>query len=331
MKNDFIGRYIYAVTRHLPQKMRDETEKELDSLIGDMLDARCGDRAPEEKDIKIVLMELGSPEEMAAQYSGDERQALISGRYYLMYKKILALVLPIVAGAVFLANAVSSIVKPDFGNLYAFIAGMIARSFGGALAGAVEAFTVITVVFAILERKQVDFGREDFLSELPQVPENASRIKLSDPISDIVWAVLSGAVLLLCPQIICARFEGTGWIPVFNTEVIASLWYLVVFWVVCEIVREIFTVIEGCHSKRLAIVKAVTNTLIAVSLCLFFGNGKLINPVFLESAAGWYTGENAETLMKFLQNLNLVIIGIAFIVLTANAAQTAFKAWRFER
>ena len=65
MKNDLIERYIYAVIRYLPLKMRGDVEKELDSLISDMLEERCRDITPSEKDIRGVLMELGMPEELA--------------------------------------------------------------------------------------------------------------------------------------------------------------------------------------------------------------------------------------------------------------------------
>ena len=55
-KNNLIERYIYAVTRHLSPKIRDDVEKELDGLISDMLEERCGDILPTDKDIKIVLL-----------------------------------------------------------------------------------------------------------------------------------------------------------------------------------------------------------------------------------------------------------------------------------
>ena len=78
MNNDLIQRYIYAVVRYLPLKSHVEVEKELESLISEMLEERCGDIAPTEKDVRIVLLELGSPEELAEKYGGDESRSLIS-------------------------------------------------------------------------------------------------------------------------------------------------------------------------------------------------------------------------------------------------------------
>ena len=56
-------RYVYAVSRLLPHKMREDISAELDTLIEDMLEERCQDRPAEEKDLRVVLAELGSPSE----------------------------------------------------------------------------------------------------------------------------------------------------------------------------------------------------------------------------------------------------------------------------
>ena len=44
-------RYVYAVSRLLPHKMREDISAELDTLIEDMLEERCQDRPAEEKDL----------------------------------------------------------------------------------------------------------------------------------------------------------------------------------------------------------------------------------------------------------------------------------------
>ena len=61
MEHESIERYLYAVTKQLPAKSRRDIERELRSLIGDMLEERCGDIAPTERDIRVVLTELGTP------------------------------------------------------------------------------------------------------------------------------------------------------------------------------------------------------------------------------------------------------------------------------
>ena len=65
---DLIERYIYAVTKKLPKRMREDISKELYSLIMDMLESRCGEIKPTDKDIRVVLTELGTPSDLANNF-----------------------------------------------------------------------------------------------------------------------------------------------------------------------------------------------------------------------------------------------------------------------
>ena len=109
MKNDLKERYIYAVVRNLPLKARADVERELEGLIAEMLEERRGN-GPGGGDIEYVLNQLGSPDELALKYSSDEQTALISGRNYLAYKRVLMTWLPIVVAIVAALSALNSIV-----------------------------------------------------------------------------------------------------------------------------------------------------------------------------------------------------------------------------
>ena len=58
VKNDLIDRYIYAVTKHMKSAMKKDVAAELETIIQDMLEERCEDVIPTERDIKVVLTEL---------------------------------------------------------------------------------------------------------------------------------------------------------------------------------------------------------------------------------------------------------------------------------
>ena len=58
MHQDLIERYIYAVIKTLPTRMREDVERELHSLISDMLEERCQDMPSTEHDVLVVLTEL---------------------------------------------------------------------------------------------------------------------------------------------------------------------------------------------------------------------------------------------------------------------------------
>lgn len=59
VKNDLIDRYIYAVTKHMKSAMKKDVAAELETIIQDMLEERCEDVIPTERDIKVVLEENG--------------------------------------------------------------------------------------------------------------------------------------------------------------------------------------------------------------------------------------------------------------------------------
>ena len=82
MDSELIRRYIYAVTKRLPRKSREDVAKELNTLIADMLEERCGQVLPTEKDVRVVLTELGTPAELYDQYSGEGKKCLIGPPYY---------------------------------------------------------------------------------------------------------------------------------------------------------------------------------------------------------------------------------------------------------
>ena len=116
---DLLNRYVYDVTRRLPEKQRAEIDKELRGLISDMLVERLGEAEPSRGDVEAVLMELGNPADLADNYRGTRRY-LIGPDYFDRYASILKLV----AGAVFLgisiALAVSYAVNPPDSIVTAF-------------------------------------------------------------------------------------------------------------------------------------------------------------------------------------------------------------------
>ena len=92
MKNDLIERYLYAVTKRMNPKIREDVKNELSCLIEDMLMERCGDVVPTEKDIRVVLTELGTPQELYIKYSGDGDKCLIGQPYYSTYLFVMKIV-----------------------------------------------------------------------------------------------------------------------------------------------------------------------------------------------------------------------------------------------
>lgn len=94
---ELIDRYVYAVTRNLPQKQRADVERELRTLIKNKMNEHA-DTESDEKSAEKVLLELGDPIILAEKYSNNKK-FIIGPQNYHNY----LLVLKIVLGSLLLA------------------------------------------------------------------------------------------------------------------------------------------------------------------------------------------------------------------------------------
>ena len=109
VKNDLIDRYIYADTKHMKSAMKKDVAAELETIIQDMLEERCGDVTPTERDIKVVLTELGTPAELSSKYKGETQDCLIGQPYYSLYVYVLKIVTACVSGGMLLAQIMAAL------------------------------------------------------------------------------------------------------------------------------------------------------------------------------------------------------------------------------
>ena len=341
MKSNLRERYIYAVTRHLPGKIQPDVEKELDGLISDMLDERCGGGEPSEQDIKDVLTELGSPEELALKYSGDERRALISGTYYLIYKRVLRLVLPIVAAVVAVLSILGLILGLEsmegslrLNLLFIYIsseANSILQVIANPISAVVQAFMVITVVFAVLDYKKVQLQESDMFLGLPDLPEAKMRIKPWESIFEIALCVVAVIVFLGFPQIMFASSPETGRVPVFDIAVLRSLWLPIVLWGIAGISEGIVQLIEGQYTVRLAKVSVAAGALAAVCVVIVFGRSDIMNPAFLDFLQVTFVGEGSRWIGQALAHVNLIVLAAMLIGIAIETVSTVVKAFQARR
>lgn len=95
-----VDRYVYDVTRQLPEKQRDDVARELKTEILEMVDGEAKGKKPTKKHEYDVLLRLGRPSQLADSYR-DRPRYVIGPEYYESYvellKTLLVVVLPIIA------------------------------------------------------------------------------------------------------------------------------------------------------------------------------------------------------------------------------------------
>ena len=332
MNNDTVKRYIYAVSCHLPAKAQPEVEREVEGMIADMLEARLNGAEATEEDILAVLTELGSPEELAVKYSGDESKALISGIYFLWFKKVIKFVLPIAAIASAFAVLISGFARwqaPQ--EMYELIPELIGEMISSAIGAAMQAALWVGLVFAVLERKKVKFSDEEFLTKLRPVPDKRAQIKAYEPIMNIFWSIAAAVLFLGFSNIIGAYSQNIGWIPVFDQGYIRSVWYLVGICTALSIAKEVIKLRDGRYSKRLAITTGAANLIYGTCAAVFFGNGRIMNAAFRENVGSLLEGVKDGKLAAALENINFVLLAVIVFVMLLEIGATMYRAFRYDK
>jgi len=348
--NELIDRYVYAVTRQLPAKQREDIEKELRSIINDMLEERCGDITPTERDVNVVLAELGKPSELAAKYDPNGERSLIGPRYYRRYIQTLKITLPMVALGLAIAAVLSVLfegmdrsmnimvngVQNEIASAVGSWAALIGEWIGNIITSVFTAAAFITLVFAIFEYKGVTLDEDD-ITKLPKVPEKNHRIKRAECVVGIVLSVFFLALFTLAPQVICgATISGADGtvkaIPIFDTAVVRSMWPWMVALFMMGVGRECFGLIEGVYSVRYAVVTAVTNILSAVCAVACFGQSRIMNSEFVANVETLFKSEpDAEFLTALFERFNVFFVGIWLLALVINTVEAVVKAIRYKK
>lgn len=317
--NEMIDRYVYDVTRRLSEAQRADIEKELRTLIDDMLGGK-----EDVKDVTLVLIELGRPSELAAKYRGTKRY-LIGPDIYSTYEMIMKIVLAAVTFGMIVSQIIISITTPPES---AFLA--VVKAFGMVVMALVQAFAIVTLIFAILER----FGKGDSWNEdwhprdLPEVPMGSAVIKRGEIIVSLVFSAIFLIIITTMPWLFGVGFGlPAPWIPVFNLEALASMIGLVILMVAAGIIKEVLMLVIGRYNIRLAISVLALNLISLALVITVFGSPAVWNADFLmqmQAATGaeWFSGDTALVLWRLVPTIIVVLTAIGLIT---EAATTFYR------
>ncbi len=335
MTNDLIERYIYAATKRLPGKIRADVSNELRTIIDDMLTERCGNTTPSEKDIKVILTELGTPQELYEQYNPDSDKCLIGSPYYSTYKYVLKIVLICAASGITLAAVISSLIS-GFGNtdfltvnsFIIFFRDLFVRTFETVPSALVWAFAFVTILFAIFYHKNIKIDNTGNLDNLPSVPVKKEKISKAEPIVGIAISIAFMSVFLICPQIFSFGITKTNtWIPIFNIDTIHSTWYIIVLFGILGIIRESVQLIEGRRNKKVMVTTIVTNVLSAVMTVIWLARDNILNSDFIDFVTSYFP-DKGEAIPPVLSNFQLLFMGVILLALAIDTIDTVVKTYK---
>lgn len=324
-RDDLIARYIYAVTRRLPPKRREAVRSELAATIQKALDSRLNGQEATESDQRVVLLELGSPAEVAANYNPGRNAALIGEPHFSAYK----LALGIVLGAVALGLSVAALLNAGNGTQ------------GGALAqlgqwalnlfnGALQTFAWVTLIFAVLYRLGTPLNvGEKSLDDLPDLPAEGGQISRVGAIIGLILTIFFGVLFYLLPQTNLPVYAFTAHPrPLFNAAALSAVRVFTLIAFVGALLRCSVRLIDRRHSVLVLISSLLSDAAWGLFFWQLLSRADLINPALPEELI---SRSGAVGLARFLQHIGQYTPAVLWVIgalLLIDAVVVAVKTWR---
>lgn len=246
MTTTLTQRYIDATIRSIPPATQEDVRAELEASITDAVEARIElGEAPMSAE-RAVLSELGDPAVLAAGFT-DRPLHLIGPRYYLLWWRLLKLLLWIVPACVFVAVALGQALAD------APLGTVIGQSIAISLGAVVHLCFWVTIVFVVMERTGAQTGVRWEIDQLPEPRETGTgRVDLVAGL--LILALSAGAIMW-------DQFRGFVRIQDQSVSILhSSFWPWVMVLIVLQALFSIILYIRGRWNVPLA----VTNTVLAV-------------------------------------------------------------------
>lgn len=319
---EMIDRYVYAVTKQLPDNTRKDVERELRSNIEDMLPEHFT-----EKDVIAVLEKLGNPIKLAEEYGGTKRYLIGPGTYN-SYISVLKLVVKIVVSVLLSITALEGIFQhPPNASLVGSIVNIFIKMLGAAMEGGIQAAIWVTVVFVIIDRVDLDknqlpFSKEKWSPEdLPPVPlKSTKQISKGEVVITMFGAIFLALVLALTPDLI-------GWYehqkdtlvmsaPLFDQAVLKNYVPYILLLMFTELLIAVLKFIYGKWNVLLAIFNGVYHALFCIFILVMFNHSELFNDGFkikLQTFLNLTPSEFASTWLWMIWTVTVTIIVVSII------------------
>jgi len=264
---DLFARYAAEVGRHLPWRGRDDIEREIAATLVDRLDDRVGGsgRVATLDDAVTIVKETGHPRKTAASYLADT--ALVGPTLYPVFLLVCRVALPVLAavliGALTLSAALGT--DPAVGTLE-----RLARIVGSTVGGVLQAFALIVIVFAVMERANTRTssaaglpGEEAWDPRTMPRLQTSGKIVIGDQVVAIVGNTLLLAAVILLPRyaVLNLSAEGRRTIVATLSEGFIRLLPVVAGVSIAQIAAATFLLTRRSHTLATVAVSAVVKVL----------------------------------------------------------------------
>lgn len=332
---ELIDRYVYAVTKRLPVKQREDIDMEIRSLIDDMLTDSYPESKDDPKSVISVLNELGNPYDLSAKYQ-DNKRYLVGPQHYATYIFVLKIVLAAVSGGLLIALTMKNIISTPINPVNAAVE--LVTSIISALLGV---FAWVTIIFAMIGR----YGEEKFndaisevkkelkwtLEDLPEIPVKKAIIKKGEPIAGLIFGLVGFIIFNYAPQalsVISFEKAGTKSVAILNLNEIESFLLMINIIIFIGFIKEIARLLEGRYTLRLSIGTAIISSVSLILTIYLITNPSFFNPNFTSEINKVFGDGTFDGFSVFggFANLTKIIIGLGIFGFVVETIDSFYKS-----
>ena len=321
---ELIERYVYEVGRHLPRKNRADIKVELKSTLVDTLEDRVGEDPSQEDEIQL-LKEFGPPQKVAASY-WPQGQYLIGPSLFPLFRMVVAIVLTVFVIVQLVLLGIGTVFDQE---VLTFLS--VLDIFSEMIGSAFTAFSIVVIVFAVLQRFDVKPDEDDEQwdpRELPEI-EPQDSINRGGRVAEITLSLVFIAILLFLPDKIGVWVSPGN--EILLNPVITSYIPLLILTILLGIALDVILLWRGKWETATRLAKIGTNLLsIYVLYVLISGH----NVWLAEQGVGGFLSfldtlgegvfDQAATLILGMQAFRMAFI-IAAIVVSVDTVKMVYQ------
>ncbi len=321
---DYVKRYIYAVTRRLPEDARDEVEAELQAHISDMLSEN-----PSDEEIDQVLHELGHPRDIASNYD-DRKRYVIAPEFYADYQ--IALKIGLVAVGIFALffSALDALLSIDQNTVWQAIWFVIEHVLNATFNAVVIGFAVVTIGFWVASSDKVrKMAKPWKLKDLMEVPKDykTTSYKQSKAIVGLVFQVIATTAMIVILLYYLERFgiyqNDILVAPLFGMDVISPYIMFLIAGPVIVLISQVLLIIQKRYTISMLLIYTFGQVLSAIFTIIMIQSNGFITDLFITRAA-----QNAGMSVLELANaIHILIIVLTVLIVLGNIGDL-FTQWK---
>ncbi|OJF93599.1 hypothetical protein [Alkalibacterium sp. 20] len=316
-----IDRYIYAVTREMPEKSRQEVALELRELINGKIEGK-EDTLTEDEKIDQVLRELGEPKELANRYRGKERY-LIGPKYFYKYLFVMKIVIISIIIGISVVSGVGAIFSTE--SIAEVTGGYLFTLFSAVLQGAAW----VTGIFALLEYNEVsvETKKEQGAWEPSQLAALRNEKALISR-GESIFAIIISTLLLLFFFFLYEKIgiyyrvdSEFSFIPLFNIEGVTPFKLIVFLIFTINILVELIKIIKGRWTLKIATIITMLNVISAALFIDVISNMNIWSSEFVQ---------RFEQYMPISFERMIFLTTVVIIIVTIGESVSAlYKGYRY--